>query len=335
MESGVSLSTLTALVMRYFRSHARKYDLNPAALSVRYILNWGGFVNASFAVQDEKRAYHLKLADADDTIASLDRWYGLRNILQARYRAPTIVDWIEIDDTPCEGLLFDFFEGRKADFRANPSLHRQVLDLVGHLHADQELADILTRLDGPPGDCADYFMSTYIDRFDEDLLSVVRDLPSFVSLSTLDWMQGETRHLESLARELPAFTLPANAPTHGDLWENNVLVNDRGEWIIIDWDDLSLGDPALEYSILISMLWRQNPEHDLSGASLLPAGLQLDSALKDRLAVCMRAFLLDEVIDSLADYVESEYSPAHRDQVQEEKKRIHMAALEKYRQIYD
>jgi thiamine kinase-like enzyme len=334
MESGISLEELNGIVAGYFRQNASRYLLRPEALSVHYILNWGGFVNASFTIQDGRRAYHLKLADYDEGIENFDKWYELRAVLEGRYRAPKIVDWIEIEDTPFEGLLFQQIEGRKANFLAEPQLHGQVLKLVSQLHADRELALALEALNGEPaGSCADYFISTYIDRFDEDLLTIARDLPPFVSLPTLDWMQGETRHMESLAREHEAFWHPAAAPTHGDLWENNILVQSTGEWSIIDWDDLALGDPALEYSILVSPVWRQNPQADLKGASLLPEG-NSDPRLQERLAVCLQAYLLDEVIDTLADYVEAEFAPEHQEVVKAEKKQRHLAAMALYRRLY-
>lgn len=334
MESEISLEQLNDLVIRYFRKHARRYGLEAGSVSARYILNWGGFVNASFTVSDGKQKYHLKLADDEDSVESIKRWYQMGHILHNRYRAPHIIDWIRLPKSPFQGMLLAYFEGSKANFLKNPDLHLAVIELVNRLHHDEQLVDVLTGLDGAAASCADYFISTYIDRFDEDLLVVARDLPPFVQLSTLDWMQGETRHLEGLVRDLDAFALPANAPTHGDLWENNVLVNETGDWIVIDWDDLALGDPALEYSILLSMVWGQNPARGLAGSHLLPLEVQADKALMERLAVCLQAYLLDEVIDSLADYVESEYSPEHKVQVQAEKERIHREALEIYRQLF-
>ena len=339
MEENLSLEEMQARVVRYFRACARRYGLQKDSLAVRYILNWGGFVNASFTIEDGQRAYHLKLANLEDTIPSLERWMDLREPLEKHYRAPKIVDWVEIEGTPLQGLLFEHFAGSKADFLADPGLHRQVLELITRLHADRRMAEALVEMDGPPGSCADYFISTYIDRFDEDLLVVVRDLPDFVSLQTLDWMQGETRHMESIVRERSCFALPADSPTHGDLWENNVLVNAAGDWVVLDWDDLALGDPALEYGILLSKIWRQavEPRGDkraLDVSSLLPAEAQANRALHERLDVCLQAYVLDGVIDTLADYVECEFAPDHQEQVKAEKKKAHLAALDLYKRMY-
>ncbi len=334
MEERISLENLTAQVMAFFRANASRYGLLSNQLSVEYILNWGGFVNASFKISDGERAYHLKLADDEYALMGLERWRELHEILEAHYHAPLMLDWIEIEDTRFEGPLFEYIEGQKADLHASPALFEEVLALVAKLHADRDLSGRLSELDDPPESCADYFIGVYIDRFDEDLLIIVRDLPPFVSLKMLDWMQGETRHLESLARELPSFEPPAAAPVHGDLWPGNLIITAGGSWYLIDWDDLSLGDPALEYGILFGPIWRQQPETPLNGSGLLPPEISADASLRERFAVCLRAFLLDEVIDTLADYVEAEFAPEHQELVKKEKMRQHLEAFQKYQQIY-
>ena len=159
---------------------------------------------------------------------------------------------------------------------------------------------------------------------------VAPNLPPFVSLDLLDWMMGETRELEGLARDLPAFHQPAGSPTHGDLWPSNVLVTGGGEWYIIDWDDLALGDPALEYSILLGPLWRQGKMSQAEIEGLLPD----NPDFRQRFNLCLRALVLDEVIDTLADWVESDFAPDHQVKVRAEKERIHRDSLNLYRELY-
>jgi thiamine kinase-like enzyme len=334
MEERFSLEALSRLVVEYFLRRARQYRLNPQKITASYILNWGGFVNASFTIGDGETQYHLKLADDVEVIEQLLQWQELHQPLEENYRAPRMLDWIEIEEAGFEGPMFEHFPGKTADFLANPALFEEVMSLLTRLHDDAALAKRLAELENPIGTCADYFISTYIDRFDEDLLIVVRNLPQFVSLDTLNWMQAETRHLEGLVRETPAFSLLADAPTHGDLWPNNVLVSESGDWRIIDWDDLGFGDPALEYSILISKIWRTDPQKDLSGASLLPPIVPADEAFLTRLAICLRAYVLDMVIDTLADYVESDFAPEFQDVVKQEKQREHQEALALYQKLY-
>jgi len=144
-------------------------------------------------------------------------------------------------------------------------------------------------------------------------------------------MMGETRELEGLARDLPAFQHPAGSPTHGDLWPNNILVTEDGRFFIIDWDDLALGDAALEFSIVLGQLWRHSAITQAEIEAMLPA----EPYVRERFHVCLRALVLDEVIDSLADWVESGFAPDLQPEIRPEKERIHREGLALYRQLYD
>jgi fructosamine-3-kinase len=326
-----SLDTLIRYITDYFRKHADRYNLKAESLEVRYILNWGGFVNASFFIKDGEKTLHLKLADLEETQEQLRRWQFFNQILTARYHAPQLLDWIKIPRTPYAGLLVEYIPGKPADFTAQPEVLKGVLDLLSRLHADRDLAAALQELDGEVPSCTDYFLDLYIGRFDEDLVVIANDLPEFVSLKTLDWMMGETRELEGLARDLTAFQHPAGSPTHGDLWTNNILVTRAGDWYIIDWDDLALGDPALEYSIVLGPLW-------LTGALSLEQAEQMlpdDPDFRQRFRLCLRALLLDQVIDSLADWVESDFSPDHQAEVRAAKEQVHRRSLEMYKKFYE
>jgi aminoglycoside phosphotransferase (APT) family kinase protein len=337
MSPSLPLDDLTRRVVRYFKAHAGQFELHPDTVQADYILNWGGFVNVSFTIQDGQRAYHLKLADDEDCLAGLNLWRELHALLEERYRAPRMLGWVAIPGAPYAGPLFERIAGVEADFAAQPALHRDVLALTARLHADQELAQILSA-DAQPITCSDYFIETYIDRFDEDLLIVAGSLPDFVSLATLDWMQGETRHLEALAREGAAFQQPARWPVHGDLWQANVLVTAGGRWYVVDWDDLALGDPALEFGILLGPFVANQPDRR-AGLAAFDAALHLPAAadgsdLLERLLLCLRAYLLDEVIDTLADYVESDAAPQHSAGVRSAKQAQHASALQRYRRLY-
>ena len=330
MEGRFSLDNLSRRVKDYFVKHAGKYRLDPNAVEARYILNWGGFVNASFQVTDGKTVYHLKLADEEWSRERLGRWQRFNLTLSEHYHAPRMLDWIKIPRAPFEGPLFEFLPGQKADLIRQPEVLNEVLAVVKRLHSDSKLAAELRDMEGEVPTCSNYFLDVYIDRFDEDLLVVAPNLPPFVSLETLNWMMGETRELEALARDMPAFQFLADSPTHGDLWPSNILVDEAGAWRIIDWDDLSLGDPALEYSIFLAPLWRAGAISQDELLNLLPT----DAALRERFVVCQRALILDEVIDTLADWVEAEFAPQHQAEVRAEKERIHRSALDLYTRLY-
>jgi fructosamine-3-kinase len=323
------LAALTRRVTEYFRKHAAQYGLDPQSVEARYILNWGGFVNASFFLSDGHKTYHLKLADDEEMQARLARWNSFSSILAEKYRAPRVLDWVKIPRTPFAGLLCESIPGQPASLAVQPRVLQGVLNLLACLHADRELAGALAALDGQPSTCADYFLSVYIDRFDEDLLIVAGDLPPFVPLSLLDWMMGETRELEGLARDMPAFQEPAGSPTHGDLGQGNILVAPDGSFSIIDWDDMALGDPALEYSILLGPLWRDGHLSLAEIERLLPP----DPAFRERFSLCRRALVLDQVIDSLADWVESAFAPTHQSELRPAKERVHREALAFYKEL--
>lgn len=328
----MSLATLTSRVISTFRKNAARYGLQPDVLEARYIFNWGGFVNASFHLTDGKTSYHLKLADDEDDQEQLARWRLLDPLLSSRYRAPKFLEWVKIPRTPFQGALFEYIPGKPADLARQPAVLRGVLDLLARLHADRELSAQLQQLDGPPETCTDAFLDLYIDRLDGDLLGIVQDLPPFVSLDLLSWMMGETRELEGLARDLPVFQYPASAPVHRDLWSSNILVGENGDFHVIDWDDLSLGDPALDYSILLGPLWREGALSSEAIVNLLPQ--QVDAGFRERFQVYLRAFLLDEVIDTLADWVEAEFVPESIQQVRAQKGQFFRESLERYQQVF-
>jgi hypothetical protein len=64
MSARTQLNELNTAVTAWFVAHAEEYGLRAGAVEAQYILNWGGFVNASFTISDGHTTYHLKLADA-------------------------------------------------------------------------------------------------------------------------------------------------------------------------------------------------------------------------------------------------------------------------------
>lgn len=315
------LAELTAAVEEHFRADADRYRLDPEKVSATYVLNPGGFVNASFTVTDGDVSYHLKLSLGPHEIGTLWRWFGLRAPLATRYHAPPVVAWIALADTHAEGLLFPHLERVPADVARDPGLLTDVVATLDALHGDEELAASL----GAPVPARASLLDTFVERFTSDLDEVLlAEVPPFVDDGTFAWMRGETARLaDDVARDA-AFDVACASPVHGDPWPHNVLVaGDR--WYLTDWDDLRIGDPALDLAILTWPLVRAGLEPDLGAR---------DDAFRARLATYARANLLDEVIDSLADWVEAEAAPAHRDAVRAEKEALHREALERYRARY-
>lgn len=332
---------LSALLTNHFQDHAAGLGLDPSQLQVDYVLNPGGFTNASFRISDGRRTYHLKLADAPHRVARLRRWHALREPLEVRYRAPRILEWIDLPEAGCRGLLFEHLIGRSPRFRRSQALLGRVYALSADLHGDAELASRLPPLlaadDEPvPSTHRDSFVDSYVDRFRADLESIAADRPPFVSAETLAWMRDET---EALARAAAAaaFAAPATAPIHGDLNELNVLAAPPRRWYVLDWDDLTLGDPALDYAML---LWPVLCDRPLASAAAWRAALPApvapppDPALDERMALYLRAQSLDGVVDSVANYLDAVAAPEHRDRVRSKMRREHLAALRRYRAHY-
>jgi len=290
-------------------------------IQVRHVLNWGGFVNQSFTVDAGPRRFHLKITDDVDNARKLRAWREVHGLLEARYRAPKVLQWVDLPDIGFCGLLQQHLSGKTAEFHSNLALLNELIDVATRLHNDDEIRSRL-RSRTPDRTCLDYFVTTYIERFTGDLEAIVAMRPPFISEGLLRWMWDETSHLQQLAASEPAFARAADRPVHGDLHEGNIVVT-SDDWFIVDWDDLAPGDPALEFAIVLWPLIY----HDLTPPALAPP----DEAFVKRFDLCLRAQLLDEVIDPLADFVAAAVVPTRKAEVQRFKKARHEEALEKYR----
>jgi len=308
------------------RSDALALDRN--RVDAEYLLNWGGFVNYSFRVGDGSTWYHLKLASTGDAKRGLRQWRSLDAAL-GPYHAPPIVDWASIPEFDCEGPLTAWIDGRSPE-RVTRALADAVLPVVARLHSDRGLAERLG-IARAPATCADVFVATYGDRFTEDFRSVDGMRPPFVDLATMAFMRDEIGRFEAVVRRSPAFAEPAVAPTHGDLWANNLLVHagdsDVGSWSLLDWDDLAIGDPVMDLAMFLGPTAAQ-----LDGATCVDAAVPYiaTDAARERFEIYRRAALFDWVIDSLSDWIEADVAPHHVEAVRAEKERIHVEALSRY-----
>lgn len=338
------MATLLDNVVRHFHEHVANFNLDPSSIRVRHILSEGGFTNYSFTVGDGATVYHVKLACEAHRVERLRQWFTLRSTLEHRYRAPEVVGWLDLTEISCSGMVFRHIDGVPADWNTSPVLLHHVLELIRELHRDRELASQVRQVShGLPLEIshAESFIETYIERFYEDLDIVESTPPRIVSHQLLGWMHRETRHLEQVARERSAFAGTAEAPIHGDLHEHNILIgtqtgvdtSGQQHWFVLDWDDLTLGDPALDYVMLLWPLLSSGAYsswHDC-GVSAPPEDPHFD----ERMALYCRAQLLDGVIDTLADYVECEKLPLHEQaRVKAQRQQQHQDSLQRYRTLY-
>jgi hypothetical protein len=323
------IPALTPLVLRAVRTHAGALGLRADRVAVEYVLNWGGFGNAAYNAGDGARRVHLKLAPDPDGQDALRRWQAVRTILEGRYHTPAMLGWLTVPGTTYQGPVFAFIDGPFLDGFQQPGVLDEVLRVVERLHADEELARVLAA-GAPARTHLDCLVSRYTRMLREDLEAVRAEPPPFVPPGRVRWMGEQVDLLELPAWEGGAFGAAARDVVHGDLWWNNILVRPSGAWHILDWDDVGLGDPALDFATVLFPLtvgptarrWQDFP---------IPAG---DEAFAARMALYRRAQVLDWVIDVLADWIECRDVPAVRDAVRARKQAEHERFLRVYEADY-
>lgn len=199
------------------------------------------------------------------------------------------------------------------------------------LHADLALQGALEN--PPPGrTCADDLIETYVERLRADLEVVAPAGLDFLPPGFAEWAASEVTELETAARRSPAFARPAGDVVHGDLHTGNLLVGQDGRLWILDWDDLHAGgDGVLDATNLLRPLLLGGQGTELFAAYVAACP---DPEAAARLPLHRRAMLLDEVVDSLADFVEADAMPQHRDAVRILKKTAHREALAAYRREF-
>ena len=314
---------LTAAVRAFFSDNAASFGLNPRSLIVDYVLNEGGFVNHSFRITDGVRCYHLKLAISEHSRAELMRWHRVDSLLE-RYRAPAIIDWIDVG--AAGGLLFSCLPG--AIPVLDTEVLREVLTVTRALNADRELAQLLQN-DAHRTTRVVYFAS-YHERFVEDLKYIRGARPPFVALQLIDWLTEEAERLAKTVEQSAAFDQPAHQPTHGDLWLNNILWQNSEHWHIVDWDGIALGDPMTDLAMLTGPA-----ANDLTPLKMYDqVAAQLSSVEKERLRILGRASLLDWIIDPLSDWIDADVAPLHAQEMRALKERVHTGALALYKELY-
>ena len=302
--------------------------LDPERLNVEPIVNWGGFSNRSFRITDGSHAFVLKLASSPDAIPGLERWRTFADRLTPRYHAPEMVAWIEAPELNTAGPLFDLVPGITPE-RLDQVPLAELVTTLQDLHHDRELAGDLAALGDRVTSCADAYRRVYHRRFTEDLDFVATAPPPFVSAHRIEWMRNEADRLAGAIAGTRAFDAPANAAVHGDVWLNNLIVGPTS-FCILDWDGLELGDPAMDWAMLLGPT-RADP---CLLASPEATRLPLDETARERVHGYLRAALLDWIIDPLADWVQSWHEPFGGDLIREANERVHETALACYLEMY-
>ena len=203
-------------------------------------------------------------------------------------------------------------------------------DRVGRLHRDRELVEAFRKLGDTEVSCADAYRADYHERFFGDLEIIVPGAAPFVDVDLIDWMTAEAKRLERVIDASPAFAAPASAACHRDLWLENLMVTAEGRLHILNWDEMGMGDPVMDWAMLLGpSRYRVAPANDDDAPAL-----GLNDEETERYRLYARASLLDWIIDPLADWIDAEDEPEQRDAMRDNNRRVHEEALELYRRIY-
>jgi len=247
------------------------------------------------------------------------RWFAVHDRLEEHYRAPRILDWVDVPGTDHAGLLFEHIDGSTWDIDNRPDLMQEIVSLLVKLHRDDELVM------APARTYRDCWELRYRELFEDDFKAVRGSQPPFVSNALLEWMEQESKKVIAIGREHWAFEGVSRSACHLDLWQDNVMLDKSGGWWVLDWDGLAVGDPAEDYA---TVLWPFVHRHGTEWRHVLEANM--DAAFEARMELHLRAITLDYVVDTLADWVECDV-PEWRDEVRTRKQREHVECLDLYR----
>jgi fructosamine-3-kinase len=273
--------------------------LGPDA-QVEHRANHTGVGKLSFAIHVGDRRLWAKVAADADEEESLTTWVEVAGLLAERHGAPPLLEVLEVAGHTA--LLFPFLDAPPADRTAVHSRYDEASALLAGLHADTELAALL----GGPTTTADCFREVWLARFvaDLDVIEgyVAKDLHAYLA-----------DEVDDLAGQVDTLDEPVHAAVHGDPWHENFLVAPDRLWLL-DWEDLSVGDPVVDDAILRHDAVGTDPHHWPDGPSDV---------------VARRALMLDVVIDVAADWVENTDQRVRR-----QKEAAYLAGLEAYRDAY-
>jgi aminoglycoside/choline kinase family phosphotransferase len=267
--------------------------------------NHAGVRKLSFAVRVGDRALWAKVAADADEDESLATWARVAGILAERHAAPPVLDVLSVDGRTA--LLFPHLDAPQATRATVHERYDEVGALLAGLHSDTELAELL----GGPTTTAECFRRIWLQRFEADLDII----EGYVGKDLHAYLADEVDELGALVDSLDA---PAHAPVHGDPWHENVLVARDRLWLL-DWEDLSVGDPALDDAILRNDAFGTDPRH---------------WPREPVHTVARRALMLDAVVDVAADWVEAELLTRGDPLVRRRKEAAYLAGLEAYRDAF-
>ncbi len=149
-----------------------------------------------------------------------------------------------------------------------------VAELLQKIHLSKPLLNMLERL-GKTAQTPTQILNSVKNSLDKEL----GDHPSIQN--TIEFME---KHIQEVNNE-------QQVVCHGDINHNNILLNDKGELYLIDWDGAIIADPAMDIGMLLySYVKQENWMEWLS-----KYGLQLTADLKLR----MKWYVLAQTIQNI------------------------------------
>ena len=259
--------------------------------------NHTGTDKLSFEIHVHGERWWARVAADDDEEASLQTWASVATLLTERHGAPPVLEVLDVAGRT--GLLFPFIEDPVATRSTMRDRYADVKAVLDGLHADRDLAERL----GDPTTSGAVFRDVWVSRFEADL----RVIAGHVAPEVYEYLEAEVELLGNLADSLDR---RVHNPIHGDPWHENVLVRSEGVWLL-DWEDLSVGDPVVDHAILL-----------MEARGARPGGWPTGR----RYEVARRALMLDAAVDSAADWVQNS-DPM----IREEKEKEYLDGLAAYR----
>ncbi len=327
----MKLDLLQSNLHQQLIEHATQLNLDAGAMKLSYVLNWGGFVNASFSLTDGNHNFHIKVSQSAESDESLRRWCKVHHLLELNYHAPKILLNFQMNGTGREVLVFEHINGASPK-SMTVQLAQKVLPVLSRLHTDATIAEQLSGGTIPERTYADCYKATFHERFTEDLALIENNLPPFVNQKCFDWMKQTAEQLLKSVKSSTEFQRKTHRLAHGDLWLNNVLVDKSDNFWILDWDDLAISDPAMDLTMLLGPSVEDIRPFEITRRTA--PDYPIDNAMESRLKIYSPARLLDWVIDPLADYIEAESAPAVADEVRSKNKLFHIKAKTAFESQY-
>ncbi|RTL35645.1 MAG: DUF1679 domain-containing protein [Candidatus Melainabacteria bacterium] len=328
----MNLDSLRSSLQQQLIEQANRLELNRDTIELNYVLNWGGFVNASFTATDGRKTFHIKVSQSQESDESLRRWCKVHRPLEQKYHAPKLLLNIQMHETGREVIVFEQING-EPPMVLTRTLSNKILSVLQRLHNDSGLAQEIDDERSSQRSYADCYKGTFHERFTEDLAIIQNNLPPFVDRTCFDWMKLQAEKLLQSVESSPAFQKTTGHLAHGDLWLNNILVDGDENFWILDWDDLSISDPALDIVMLLGPSIEEIRPFEITKQDV--PEYPLDESMEERLKIYAPARLLDWIIDPLADYVEAESAPEVAAEVRIRNQHFHTLARAAFESRYN